>query len=64
MDPTKTTEQSQVREQHSSVVAGMTELNDSEKVVLLVSQIARLNESLDIKNKMITELEAIIKTST
>jgi gamma-aminobutyric acid type B receptor len=64
MDPTKTTEQSQVREQHSSLVAGMTELNDSEKVVLLVSQIARLNESLDIKNKMITELEAIIKTST
>ena len=64
LDPSKTTElQSQVREQQSSMVAGMAELEDSEKVVLLSSHVARLTENLDTKNRRISELEAIIKSS-
>ena len=41
----------------------MTELNDSEKVVLLNSHVVRLNETLDLRNRRITELETIIKSS-
>ena len=63
LDPIKSTEQTQIREQQNSMVAGMTELNDSEKVILMGSHIAKLTETLDVKSKRITELEAIIKTS-
>ena len=46
------------------MVAGMAELNDSEKVVLLNSSVAKLSETLDIKTKKIIELEAIVNSST
>ena len=64
LNPSRKTEQSQVREQQTSMVAGMAELNDSEKVVLLNSHVAKLSETLDIKNKRIIELEAIVNSST
>ena len=64
LNPSRQTEQSQVREQQTSMVAGMVELNDSEKVVLLNSHVAKLSETLDIKTKRIIELEAIVNSST
>ena len=64
LNPSRQTEQSQVREQQTSMIAGMAELNDSEKVVLLNSHVAKLSETLDIKTKRIIELEAIVNSST
>ena len=64
LNPSRQTEQSQVRDQQTSMVAGIAELNDSEKVVLLNSHVAKLSETLDIKNKRIIELEAIVNSST
>ena len=64
LNPSRQTEQSQVRDQQTSIVAGMAELNDSEKVVVLNSHVAKLSETLDIKTKRIIELEAIVNSST
>ena len=64
LNPSRQTEQSQVRDQQTSIVAGMAELNDSEKIVVLNAHVAKLSETLDIKTKRIIELEAIVNSST
>ena len=42
----------------------MAELKDEEKVVLLNSHLANLNETLKDKSRRIAELESILKSST
>jgi gamma-aminobutyric acid type B receptor len=65
LDPTtKRSEQSQIRDNYNSMVAGMSELNDSEKVTMLSSQLARLKETLSDKNRRITELETVISSTS
>ena len=70
-DPSKRTERSQIKESHNDRAAGMSELTDAEKVTLLNSQVARLQESvsevkqtISQKNKRISELEAILESAT
>ena len=64
MHPTKQSERSQIKDHHNSMAAGMAELKDAEKVVLLNSHLTSLKETVKDKNRRITELEAIIKSST
>jgi gamma-aminobutyric acid type B receptor len=65
LDPTtKRSEQSQIRDNYNNMVAGMSELNDSEKVAMLNSQLARLKETLSDKNRRIAELESIISSTS
>ena len=63
MDPSKRTEKSENKDNHNSMAASLSELKDSEKVVLLNSQVARLKETLNDKNKRIAELEGIVNST-
>ena len=57
MDPSKRTEN---KDNHNSMAASLSELKDSEKVVILNSQVARLKETLNDKNRRTAELESIV----
>ena len=70
-DPSKQTDRFQMKESHNDRAAGMSELTDAEKVTLLTSQVVRLQESvsemkqtISQKNKRISELEAILESTT
>ena len=57
MDPSKRTDN---KDNHNSMAASLSELKDSEKFVILNSQVARLKETLNDKNRRIAELESIV----
>ena len=57
MDPTRKIERSQVKDFHNNIAASMAELTDAEKVVLLTSHLASLEETLKEKNRRIADLE-------
>ena len=64
MNPSKQSQRSQIKDQHNSMAASMSELKDAEKVTLLNTHLANLKESMKEKNRRIAELETIIKSTT
>ncbi|CAI8046144.1 Gamma-aminobutyric acid type B receptor subunit 2 [Geodia barretti] len=64
MHPTRQSQRSQLKDHQNSMAASMAELKDEEKVVLLNSHLANLNETLKDKSRRIAELESILKSST
>ena len=62
LDPSRHTEKSEIRNNHNDLAVNLTDLSDSEKVVLLNSQVARLKETLTDKKRRIVELETVIKS--
>ena len=64
MDPFKRREKSDMKDNKNNMAIGLAELTDSEKVVLLNSQVARLKEILNDKNRRIAELESVVNTTT
>ena len=63
MHPTRQSQRSQLKDHQNSMAASMAELKDEEKVVLLNSHLANLNETLKDKSRRIAELESILKSS-
>ena len=63
MDPSKRSEKSEIKDNHNDMAVNLADLTDSEKVVLLNSQMARLKETLSDKIKRIAELESIINST-
>ena len=61
MDPSK---RSEIKDNHNDMAVNLADLTDSEKVVLLNSQMARLKETLRDKNERIAGLESIINSTT
>ena len=64
IDPTKRTEKSENKENHSNIAAKFSNLSDSEKVTQLSSQLAKLEETVNYQKKRISELEAIVNPTT
>ena len=64
LDPSRRTEKSEIKDNHNDLAINLSELSDSEKVVLLNSQVARLKEALISNNRRIAELESVTKSST
>ena len=62
MDPFKRREKSDIKDNKNNMAIGLAEL--TEKVVLLNSQVARLKEILNDKNRRIAELESVVNTTT
>ena len=63
MDPFKRSQMSEIKDSHSDMAVSLADLTESEKVVLLNSQMSRLKETLNDKNKRIAELESIINST-
>ena len=63
MDPCKRSRMSEIKDNHNDMAVSLADLTDSEKVVLLNSQMATLKETVDDKNKRIAELESIINST-
>ena len=64
LHPSKCSEKSEIKDNHNDMAVNLADLTDSEKVVLLNSQVARLKETLNDKNNRIAELEAYIDSPT
>ena len=62
MDPFKRREKSDIKDNKNNMAIGLAEL--TEKVVLLNSQVARLKEILNDKNRRIAEPESVVNTTT